>query len=130
MITNLKQAAQLYKDAWNKLDFTDFFNALSDDCKYSSQYVLEELDSKDKIISYFTGKIEAIKASNDTVIAVDAILQQGASLTPPKGTPCVAVSQDDSTEIAAIVFFTIQNNKIKRFDLCIPELYQVTVNNS
>lgn len=130
MITHLKEAAQLYRDSWNKLDFTDFFNALSDDCKYSSQYVLDELDSKHKIILYFNGKVEAIKASNNTVVAVDAILQQGASISPPKGTPCVVLYQGDSEEISAIVFFTIKNHKIERFDLCMPELYQVTVKHS
>jgi hypothetical protein len=127
MISNPKQAAQLYIGAWDRLAFSDFFSALHVDCHYASQYVFEELESKDTIVDYLSGKIQTIKESGHKVKAKLATLITGASLNTPPGTPCVAMLQGNSPEIAAVVFFQVSDGKIDRFDLCMPELYEVTI---
>lgn len=127
MIENTEQATQLYADAWNSLDFNKFYRALHDDCHYSSQYVLAELESREKIIAYLNEKIETIKKSGHKVVAKVATLNTGASLNPPAGSPCVAIFQGESCDIAAVVFFEISDEKIQRIDLCMPELYNVIV---
>lgn len=127
MIDNKKQAAQLYADAWNTLDFSNFFCELHDDCKYTSQYVLEELDSKNKIIEYLSGKIQAVKNSGHKVLAKMATLNRGASVNPPPGSPCVAMYQGRSSEIAMVVLFEVCDDKICEIDICMPELYSVNI---
>ena len=124
MINDSQDAALLYAKSWNQLDFTDWFDNLSDDCVYSSQYVLESLEGKDRIVEYLSGKLDAVKASDSHVIAKFATLMQGASLNPPPGSPCVAMYQGD-TEAIAIVLFEVSNGKVAKYDLCMPELYKV-----
>jgi len=127
MINNTKEAAQLYADAWNTLDFSNFFNELHDDCKYTSQFVLEEFNSKNKIIDYFSGKVQTIKNSGHKVLAKMATLNRSASLLPPIGSPCVAMYQGKSNEIALVVLFNVCDGKICEVNLCMPELYGVNI---
>jgi hypothetical protein len=122
---NKKETALLYATAWEKLDFSIFFNHLSDKCHYSSQYVFEELDSKQKIIDYLTGKVEAVKKSSGTVVARLAKLTGSATLSNMPGDYCVAMYQEGDEAISAIVLFEAKNNLIERFDLCMPELYPI-----
>ncbi|MGO9614363.1 MAG: hypothetical protein ACLPX5_15205 [Dissulfurispiraceae bacterium] len=130
MIKDMKQAAELYIDAWNKMDFSQFFQALDDDCRYNSQYVFDEMDSKARIVDYFKGKIKTIKKSKSNVIAKLARLKRGASLEPEPGSYCAAVYQDDLETIAAVVFLDVENGKINRINLCMPELYKVELENN
>lgn len=130
MITNTRQAAQLYADAWKQLDFEEFFDALDNKCHYSSQYVFDELDTKEKIVSYLTGKVDTIKNTGHSVLPRIAILKKGASLNPPIGSCCVAMYQGVSPDIAAVVFFEVSGGKIQRVDLCMPDLYQVAIEES
>jgi len=127
MINDIKDAAILYATCWNQIIFADWFENLSDDCTYSSQYVFESLNGREKIIEYLSGKIDTIKKSGHRVKAKLATLKHGASLNPPPGTPCVAMYQGDSEDISAIVFFEVKNGKIFKYDLCMPELYTVEV---
>jgi hypothetical protein len=130
VISNTRQAAELYVDSWKRLDFDKFFDELDSNCQYSSQYVFDELDSKEKIVSYLTGKVNTIKNNGHSVLSKIAILKRVASLNPPIGTCCVAMYQGGSPDIAAIVFFEIGDGKIQRIDLCMPQLYQVTIEES
>lgn len=127
MVTDIKQAAQLYADAWSRLDFTEFFASLHDDCHYSSQYVFLDLDSKDKIVEYLTDKIAAVKQIRNKVVARLATLISGATVFPRPGESCVAMYQFGSDDVTAVVFFEISGGQIKSFSLCMPELYKVSV---
>lgn len=127
MVKDINQAAQLYINAWDKMDFTEFFSELHPNCRYASQYVFEDHDSREKIIQYLTEKIASVKKIGNKVIAKPASLEAGATVFPRSGEPCVAVYQFGSDEIAAVVFFEVTEGKISSISLCMPELYQVTV---
>ena len=45
--------------------------------------------------------------------------------TIPYEKDCVLMYQDDTDEHKAIVVFEIEDGFIKRYDLCIPQLYQI-----
>jgi|SRR5208283_2942991 len=125
MIKDMKKAVELYIDAWNKMDFTQLFQVLDDNCRYNSQYVFDEMESKARIVDYFKGKIKTIKKSKSKVMAKLARLKRGASLDPIPGSYCAAVYQDDPETIAAVVFLEVEKGKIININLCMPALYKV-----
>lgn len=128
MIIDVRQAAELYADAWNNLDLKPLFSQLAENCRYTSQRVLEELETKDRIVAHLSRKVELIMESGEYVLARVARLKRGASLHPSPGTPCVAMYQGESTEIACVVFIEVDDGLIKGIDLCLPQLYQVILN--
>jgi len=82
--------------------------------------VIEELEDKEAITDYFVKKIEAVKADNADVYAELGITRAGYI-----GRDCVCLSQGDKEKIQAAVIFDIEGGKIKRYDLCVPELLEV-----
>lgn len=125
MIDDELHAANLYADAWNQLELEQLFSHLAEDCRYISQWVFEELESKERIVAHLSRKVELIKESGEYVLAKVARLRRGASLCPPPGTPCVAMYQGESTEITCVVFIEADGGLIKQIDICIPQLYPV-----
>ena len=115
-----KDAAIAYAKAWNRLDCSEFLQLLADNACYASQMVLEELEDRNAISDYFTKKIEAVRASDAVVHAELGITREGYI-----GRDCVFLSQGQKEEIQAVVIFKVDNGKIKRYDLCIPELLNV-----
>lgn len=111
-------AAKAYALAWNTLDCTGFLALLAPDAHYASQYVFDELESRDKIASYLAGKMETVKRSGQIVRAELA----KASVSFP-GQDCVAMFQGDMETVAAVVVFSVDGDQITRFDLCIAQLY-------
>jgi hypothetical protein len=109
-----KDAATAYAKAWNSLDCSDFIKLLADDAHYSSQYVLEEQTSKKAITEYLNGKLGAVRNSDTNVTADIGIVRKGYP-----GRDCTILSQGDND---AVILFEINDGKIKRFDLCMPEL--------
>jgi len=89
---------------------------LADDFHYASQWVFEEIQSKQQFLDYIGPKLEAIKASGNRVWAELAELQ-----TYPGG-PCLVMAQGDKSNISATVLVEVAGNKIKRLDMCfVPE---------
>ena len=115
-----KDAAVAYAKAWNRLDCSEFICLLADDACYASQMVLEELEDKHVISDYFVKKIKAVKADDANVYAELGITREGFI-----GRNCVFLSQGKKEEVQAAVLFEVDNGKIKRYDLCVPELLNV-----
>lgn len=114
-----KDAAVAYARAWNTLDCGEFLKLLADDCSYASQYVFEELESKERIKEYLTGKIQTVSDSGANVRAV-----VGRILIPDPDRPCVMMYQGEGNQVAAVVVFKVKDSQIQRYDLCMPELFQ------
>lgn len=85
---------------------------LADDFHYASQWVFEEIQSKQQYLDYIRPKLEAIKASGNRVWAELAELQ-----TYPGG-PCLVMAQGDKDNIFATVLVEVEGTKIKRIDMC------------
>ncbi|SHH81274.1 nuclear transport factor 2 family protein [Desulfofustis glycolicus] len=114
------QAATAYAQAWNRLDCRKFLELLAKDCCYASQYVFEELIGREKISEYLVGKIQSVIATRSKVIA-----GLGALETPNPGRDCALLFQNNTEEITAVILFEVENGAIKRYDLCMPELFSV-----
>lgn len=114
-----KDAATAFARAWNRLDCKDFLNLLAEDVHYASQYVFSELESRQDIEKYLTDKMHLVKATRSEVRA------ELAMTVSPGENPCVLLYQDDPKEHAAVVLFQVKDGRIKRYDLCIPQLYEV-----
>lgn len=119
LLTEL-DAATACAAAWNRLDCTHFLELLAPDACYASQHVFEELESKAAITDYLTGKMQAVRNSKTPVFAELAKTTTGFA-----GRDCVALAQGDKTVVSAVILFEVDGNRIKRFDLCIPELLGV-----
>ena len=108
-------AATAYANAWNALDCSKFVDLLAPDARYASQYVFDELIGREAISDYLCGKFKTVKSSDAGVKAVISTATAGFP-----GRPCVRLIQGSND---AVVVFKTQGNRIRRFDLCITELY-------
>ena len=113
----VKDAAIAYAKAWNRLDCSEFIKLLDENAHYASQWVLEEMESKAAISDYLATKMETVKNSDSKVCAELGHTRAGRD--------CVFMTQGKKGEAQAVVLFEIENNKITRYDLCIPELQNV-----
>jgi len=85
---------------------------LADDFHYASQWVIEEITSKQQYLDYMRPKLEAIKESGNRVWA-----ELGELQTYPGG-PCLVVAQGERNNISATVLVEVMGSKIKRLDMC------------
>lgn len=85
---------------------------LADDFHYASQWVFEEIQSKQQYLEYIRPKLEAIKSSGSRVWAELAELQSYP------GGPCLVMAQGDKDNISATVLVKTEGSRIKRLDMC------------
>lgn len=114
-----KDAAIAFAKAWNRLDCTEFLDLLAEDATYESQWVFSKLEGKEAIAHYLTGKMETMKASEKNVRAELTTARCG----PDFGRDCVVLKQDENRNNDAVMIIEVENGKIKRCDLCAPELF-------
>jgi hypothetical protein len=58
-----KDAAIAFAKAWNRLNASEFLQLLDEDAHYASQWVFDELTSKNAIADYLTEKMQTVKRS-------------------------------------------------------------------
>lgn len=127
-------------------DFFDLYPCLSRDCVMESQWVLTPNVGYDAVVDYFTGKGATLRRANafpscsiqELVGSINPISNAKACINETKGikgkvglnyTPgelCMLMEQENGDEkIEVIVRVQLDDNeKIKRIDLCMPELFQ------
>ena len=108
-------AAKAYAEGWATLDFSRFVSLLAPDARYASQYVFDELVGREAIASFLAGKSAAVRRGGSVVTA-----ELGKATRGAPGDFCVRLTQGGQH---AVVLFEISGNYIRRFDLCITELY-------
>jgi hypothetical protein len=115
-------AAIAFARAWNRLDPTEFIELLAPDARYASQWVFEELVGQDAIADYLIGKMRNAKAYavNSSEHKVSAEL--GRTTKGFSGRDCVFMAQGRKESVTAVVLFEVIGERIKRYDLCIPQL--------
>jgi len=119
ILTELDAATE-YARAWNRLDCKAFLALLASDARYASQWVYDELKGKIAIGKYLKGKMNTVKNCGSEVFA-----ELGRTTTGFAGRDCVCMAQGTKEQVTAIVLFEVVSGKIKRYDLCIPELLGV-----
>ena len=118
MVLTEKDAAIAYAKAWNKLECSDFLKLLDDNAHYASQWVLDELENKEAIAEYLIGKMQTVRESGSQVHAELGKARSGFGA----GRDCVIMAQDRKDKIMAVVLFEVNDNRIRRYGLCMPEL--------
>jgi len=106
------EALRAYARMMHHLSVDHLAPLLADDFHYASQWVFEEIQSKQQYLDYIRPKLEAIRASGNRVWAELAELQ-----TYPGG-PCLVMAQGDKDNISATVLVEVVGSKIKRMDMC------------
>jgi hypothetical protein len=112
MSLTVEQALRAYATMMNTLDASCLKPLLADDFHYASQWVLAEIESKNEYLEYIVPKLDAIRNSGSVVWA------EMGSLHREFPGPCVVMAQDGKDNLLAVVLVKLEDEKIKRLDLC------------
>lgn len=118
-------AATAFARAWNRLDPTEFVELLAPDARYASQWVFEELVGRDAIADYLIGKMRNAKAYAVNSSEHKVFAELGRTTKGFSGRDCVFMAQGRKESVTAVVLFEVIGERIKRYDLCIPQLLDV-----
>ena len=118
-------AATAFARAWNRLDPSEFLELLAPDARYASQWVFEELVSRDAIADYLIGKMRNAKAYAVNSAEHKVFAELGRTTKGFSGRDCVFMAQGRRESVTAVVLFDVIGERIKRYDLCIPQLLDV-----
>ena len=126
-------------------DFSGFFPYLSEDCRYTSMWVMEPMLGRERIVRHLTRKGEAVRRSgsfprctivrlvgNVNTVSCDAVHVNGGKARPG----CVGLWYEDG-KYALLMEQTIdgrtngilidlsldEQGMVKKFDLCEPALF-------
>ena len=86
---------------------------LAPDFHYASQFVFDEIKSKDEYLAYIRPKLETIRQSDSPVWA------EIGELTEYPGGPCVVLAQGDRNSLVSTVLLEVAGGLISRIDQCI-----------
>jgi len=123
-LTEEKGAIEFAK-AWNRLEPDGFLALLAPDARYASQWVFEELVGSESIADYLRDKMETVRSHS--VNNPDSRVQVEVGRTDQESGSrfCALMIQGQPDTVKAVVHFDIDNNRIARYDLCVPELLGV-----
>lgn len=121
-MNELKLIVMLAK-AYNKLNYKEIENVVSEDVVYESQNVLSALNGKTEVLEYLKGKFETIRKSGNLVFAEIGFLGKQEilnvnNLSEYKGRPCIILSQGNKEAKGALILVESDVNEIKRIDIC------------
>jgi hypothetical protein len=105
-------ALNAYAKMMNNFSIVHLEPLLADDLHYASQWVFEEITSKQTYLDYIAPKLLAIKNTDNKVFAEMGLLEVDFP------GPCVVIAQGDKNNLVATVLIKVEDNKIKRIDMC------------
>ena len=106
-------------ECYNKNDFLPLRPYLSDDCKYTSQWVFDEMVGGNKICDYLITKSKRISEAGSIVIAKRVTI-----LNPYFGQEAALMFQDDKESPSCIILIKTEKEHITQIDICMPELFE------
>jgi hypothetical protein len=114
---NKSNALRAYATMMNTLDASHFVPLLAENFHYASQWVFEELTSKQDYLNYIEPKLRAIAKSGElpyVEMAECPVMAYTNSLGP-----CAVLAQGSKTNLLATVFVKVKDGYIKRLDICL-----------
>jgi hypothetical protein len=112
MTLTMTAALEAYARMINRLDASSLVDFLADDFHYASQWVFQEIESKQAFLDYICPKLEAIRSS------VNQPRAEMAALPSLGDEPCVVLSQGAGKDLIATVLARFSEGKIQRLDMC------------
>jgi len=117
-----KQALRCYAAMLNTLDISELERFLAPDFCYSSQWVFDEITSKQGYLDYMEPKLGVIKSSGSIVFAEMGCIKEAHPIGP-----CVLVAQNTKENLVATVLAEVKEGYIQQLDMClIPTVQSVT----
>ena len=115
------QALRAYAKMINTRNAAHLEPLLREDFHYASQWVFDEIRSKQAYLDYIKPKLEAIAEAQVGVWA-----EMGKHLGDSRS-PCIVMAQESRDNLISTVFVEIKGGLISRFDMClVPSTSEVT----
>lgn len=105
-------ALRAYARMMNTLDISHIEPLLDDNFRYSSQWMIGEITSKQEFIDYIKPMLGSIRQSGSRVYAEIAVVQAWGH------NECVVTAEGEKGNLIATVFGHVKNGKILRIDMC------------
>ena len=105
-------ALRVYARMINTLDASHIESLLDDNFRYSSQWMIGEITSKDDFLDHIKSQLIEIKQSGVKAYAEMAIVSAWGH------NECIVTAEGDKENLIATVFATVRNGKILRIDVC------------
>lgn len=112
------QAVYLFAKSWNTLDPTDLIPWLDENVRYSSQNVLQSMNTADEVVAYLKAKMMAVKSAPENRVYAEIAETQSYPAAPNPAQPCVLLAQSDPNNLLAVVLIGVSKDKITSIDIC------------
>ena len=106
-------------ECYNKIDFSSLRPHLSDYCKYTSQWVFDEMVGGDIICDYLIAKSKRISETGRFVLA-----KRVSILDPYPEQEAALMFQGNEETPSCIILIKVESKKISQIDICIPQLFK------
>ena len=101
-------------DCYNKNDFSSLRPYLSENCRYTSQWVFDEMVGGDTICDYLIAKSKHISETGRFVVA-----KRVSVLNPYPGQEAALMFQGNEETPSCIILIEVESKKISQIDICI-----------
>ena len=105
-------ALRAYARMMNTLDASHIEPLLDKDFRYSSQWMIGEIPSKQEFLDYMKPMLDSIRQSGSRVYAEIAVVQAWGH------NECVVTAEGEKGNLIATVFAHVKDEKITRIDMC------------
>ena len=105
-------ALRAYARMMNTLDTSHIEPLLDEDFRYSSQWMIGEIPSKQEFLDYMESILEPIRQSGGSAYAEIAHANAWGH------DDCVVTAEGDRENLVATVFAHVKDGKIRRIDMC------------
>ena len=105
-------ALRAYARMMNTLDASHIEPLLKDNFRYSSQWMIGEISSKQEFLDYIKPLLLSIKQSGSRAYAEIAVIQAWGH------NECVVTAEGEKDNLMATVFARVKDEKITRIDMC------------
>lgn len=104
---------------YNKNDFSSLRPHLSDNCRYTSQWVFDEMVGGNTICDYLIAKSKRISETGCFVVA-----KRVSILNPYPEQEAALMFQGNEETPSCIILIKVESEKISQIDICMPQLFK------
>lgn len=112
----------IFAKAWNRLEPEDFLALLTQEARYASQSVFEELVGASAISDCLRNKMRTVRAHSLNDPNARVRVEVGRIAHGEADRPCAFMTQGHGDKVQAAVLFEISEGRVSRYDLGIPQL--------